>query len=117
VCVLQYDITSLGVCLCRHGFVAYLMNSFTGERHAYATLLMKRLLEEHKPPRFVWYDIACRWSASFRKWLEHQDAETQALAGGMQFPLPPFHLYAHRCSPTSHAMLMLPVVHCLGLTA
>ena len=113
MCVLQYDITSLGVCLCRHGFVAYLMNSFTGERHAYATLLMKRLLEEHKPSRFVWYDIACRWSASFRKWLEHQDAETQALAGGMQFPLPPFHLYAHRCSPTSHARLMLPMVHCL----
>ena len=97
--VSQYDITSLGVCLCRHGFVAYLMNSFTGERHAYAMLLMKRLLEENKAPRLVWYDIACRWSASFRKWPEQQDAETKALAEGMQFPLPPFHSYAHRCSP------------------
>lgn len=94
--VLQFDITSLGVALCRHGFIMTLMNSFTGERHAYGTLFLKRLLEIGIAPRFVWYDINCRWSISFKRWLETQPEDIQQLAAGMQFPLPPFHLFAHR---------------------
>lgn len=95
-CVMQYDITSLGVCLCRHGFLAYLMNSFTGERHAYAVLFMARLFAENKVPKFVWYDINCRWKSSFDRWLSEQPEEVRSQAAGMQFPLLPFHLYAHR---------------------
>lgn len=95
--VLQYDITSLGVCLCRHGFVMYLMNSFTGERHAYATLFLKKILEQGIAPQFVWYDINCRWSISFKRWLLTQPYDISKLADDIQFPLPPFHLYAHRC--------------------
>lgn len=89
--------TSLGVLLCRHGFVGNMLNSFTGERHAYATLFVEHLLRSGIRVQFVWYDINCRWAASFRKWLQEQPLHIQQLAKDMQYPLPPFHKYAHRC--------------------
>ena len=82
--------------LCRHGFVASLLNSFTGERHAYAILFVSHILQQGIRLQFLWYDINCRWAISFRRWLEEQPAHIQLLAGELQFPLPPWHLFAHR---------------------
>ena len=96
--MLQNDITALGVCLCRHGHIAYLMNAFTGERHAYATLFMRAVLSSIWLLLFVWYDINCRWSHSFLKWLALQTAELKAKAAKLHFPLPRMHYYAHRYS-------------------
>lgn len=92
---MQNDITALGACLCRHGHIAFLMNAFTGERHAYATLFMKRVLEAAVTLLFVWYDINCRWAGSFYKWLVGQAEEVQQCASALQFPLPRMHFYAH----------------------
>lgn len=93
---LQDDVNSTGVSVCRHGFVAHLLNSFTGERHAYAILFVSLILEQGIPLQFLWYDINCRWANSFWKWLETQPADIQRLARDMQCPLPPWHLFAHR---------------------
>ena len=95
--MVQYDITALGALLCRHGFVGNLLNIFTGERHAYATLFLWQLLQRGIKVDFVWYDINCRWAPSFWRWLEGQPPHVQELAQGMKFPLPPMHRYAHRC--------------------
>ena len=96
VSVLQNDITSLGVCLCRHGHIGFLMNSVTGERHAYATLFVRAILSCISMLLFVWYDINCRWASSFLKWLALQGAALRDKAAELQFPLPRVHYYAHR---------------------
>jgi hypothetical protein len=92
----QNDITALAVCLCRHGHIAYLMNAFTGERHAYATLFLKTILGCIQMLLFVWYDINCRWAPSFMKWLALQPESIRAKVAKLQFPLPRMHYYAHR---------------------
>jgi hypothetical protein len=94
--VAQNDITALAVCLCRHGHIAYLMNAFTGERHAYATLFLKTILGCIQMLLFVWYDINCRWAPSFMKWLALQPESIRAKVAKLQFPLPRMHYYAHR---------------------
>ncbi|CAL5227797.1 g10820 [Coccomyxa viridis] len=91
------DITSLGMCLCRHGHIGFLMNSVTGERHAYATLFVKAILScIISSLLFVWYDINCRWAASFLKWLASQGAALREKAARLQYPLPRMHFWAHR---------------------
>ena len=91
---MQQDITALGAC---HGHIINLMNIFTGERYAYAALFVLRLLQAGIRPEFVWYDINCRWSIFFKRFMEAQPEELRALVEGLQFPLPVWHLYAHRC--------------------
>lgn len=39
----QYDITALGLLVCRHGVIVRAMNCFTGERHAYALVFVRWL--------------------------------------------------------------------------
>ena len=75
------------------------MNTFTGERYAYAVLFVLRLLQAGISPEFVWYDINCRWSIFFKRFMEAQPEELRALVEELQFPLPVWHLYAHRCCP------------------
>ena len=94
--VLQNDITSLGGCLYRHGHISFLMNSVTGEWHAYATLFVRAILSCISMLLFVWYDINCRWASSFLKWLVLQGAALRDKAAKLQFPLPCMHYYAHR---------------------
>ena len=84
--MLQNDIFSLSMCFCRPGHIAYLMNAFTGERHAYATLFMQAVLSSIWLLLFVWYDINCQWSHSFLKWLALQTAELKAKAAKLHFP-------------------------------
>lgn len=96
---LQYDITALGAALCRHGQVLCMMNCYTGERYAYANLLVKRLLEHGVRIRFIWYDINCKWKIAFQRFISTLPAAQQQLVSGTQFPVPPWHLFAHRCPP------------------
>ena len=107
--VMQNDITSLGMCLCRHGHIGFLMNSVTGERHAYATLFVKAILScIISSLLFVWYDINCRWAASFLKWLASQGAALREKAARLQYPLPRMHFWAHRlCSSLQRIRLLL----------
>jgi hypothetical protein len=76
--------------------VLKLLNIFTGERHAYATYVMQRMLRSNVKVLYFWYDIACRWSKSFEKWLQEQPADIQALAQEMRALIPPWHVFAHR---------------------
>jgi hypothetical protein len=96
VLVLQYAITGLGTAICRHGFVLKLLNIFTGERHAYATMVMQCFLFANIAVLFLWYDIACRWSKSFAKWLEKQPERIRALGAATRCLIPPWHVFAHR---------------------
>lgn len=73
-----------------------LVNFFTGERHAYATLAVQSLMQAGTSVQFWWYDIACRWSKSYHKWLAQQDPAVRAAGAAMQFLIPPWHVYAHR---------------------
>ena len=91
--------------MCRHGFVGHLLNSFTGERHAYAILFVSLILEQGIQLQFLWYDINCRWSISFRRWLEKQTPAIRRLGEVMQCPLPPWHLFAHRCGAVPCAVI------------
>lgn len=69
---------------------------FSGERHAYATLFLKKILEQGAAPQFIWYDLNCRWSISFKRWLLSQSEDMRSVAEVIQYPLLPFHLFAHR---------------------
>ena len=50
--ILQKDITAMGTLVCRHGFLIYLMNCFTGERHSYGVVFMPALMSD-----FIWYAL------------------------------------------------------------
>ena len=110
----KFDITAVGGVFCRHGFILLLLNLFTGERWGYATLLLHTLFAvHHLAVQFFWYDINCRYGAHFNKWLELQrpglsDSVWEAM-GAMQFPVPPFHLFAHilACQLKNSARTML----------
>ena len=71
--LLQNLVTSAGVVLCRHGMLLRLLSLFTGERHLYSTAAIQSLLVVGTGVQFWWYDIACRWSKSFGKWLAQQE--------------------------------------------
>ncbi len=93
----QYDITALGAALCRHGQVISMMNCYTGERYAYANLLVKRLLQHGVRIQFIWYDINCKWKVAFKRFVSTLPPEQQQLVSSTQYPVPPWHLFAHRC--------------------
>ena len=50
-----------------------LMNFFRGERHFYSIAAIQSLMAVGTAVHFCWYDIACRWSLSFEKWLQKQE--------------------------------------------
>lgn len=92
----QKLVTAAGVALCRHGILLRLLNLFTGERHAYSTAAVQSLLVAGTAVQYWWYDIACRWSQSYHKWLEQQDSVTQDAGRGMRCLVQPWHAFAHR---------------------
>lgn len=93
---MQYDITALGAALCRHGQVLSMMNCYTGEWYAYANLLVQRLLQQGIRIQFIWYDINCKWKVAFRRFVATLPAEQQQRVSSTQYPVPPWHLFAHR---------------------
>jgi len=92
----KFLITAVAFAVCRHGHILLLQNCFTGERHGYGIACVHALLVAGVLIHFWWYDINCRWQQSFRKWLSRQAADIQEKFQGMRFPIPPFHLYAHK---------------------
>lgn len=92
----QYLITGTMTMLCRHGMLLYMANMFTGERHAYAIALVRQVLRQSAGIAFLWYDIACRWSMSYRKWLAQQGDEELQRLGQLRALVPPWHIYAHK---------------------
>jgi hypothetical protein len=57
---LQALITAVGVTACRHGHVYHMLNCFGGERHAYAVVAFKLVLQAGLKMAALWYDINCR---------------------------------------------------------
>ena len=83
--------------LCRHGMLIYLVNMFSGERHAYAIALVRQVLMRSVGIQFLFYDIACRWYKSYSKWLGLQpDAELRRIGELLRGLVPPWHIYAHK---------------------
>ena len=74
-----------------------LMNFFRGERHFYSIAAIQSLMAVGTAVHFWWYDIACRWSLSFEKWLQKQE-DPAILDKGRDVVslIPPWHRYAHR---------------------
>ena len=76
----------LSVFVCRHGHIGFLINSVTGEGHAYATLFVRAILSCISVLLFVWYDMSCRWASSSLNWLAKQGAALRDKAAKLQFP-------------------------------
>ena len=95
----KFDITGLGGAFCRHGFCGLAMNIFTGERYAYALMILQIILFQHKLPlQFFWYDVNCRFKVRFKWWvlkLQEMGVSLPTHVHNISFPLPPFHLNAH----------------------
>jgi len=49
-----------------------------------------------RPPWPLPVLLCLRWMASFLKWREQLPEGDKEKFAAMQFPIPPFHLYAHR---------------------
>ncbi|GIL85589.1 hypothetical protein Vretimale_13302 [Volvox reticuliferus] len=89
-------VTAVGVVVCRHGMLMRLMNFFRGERHFYAIAAIHSLMAVGTAVHFWWYDIACRWSKSFEKWLQKQtDPAILDKGRAVVSLIPPWHRYAH----------------------
>ncbi|PNH05116.1 hypothetical protein TSOC_008653 [Tetrabaena socialis] len=91
-------ITAAGVVVCRHGMLFRLLSFFHGERHLYSTAAAQSFFCVGTAVQFWWYDIACRWSKSFQKWLQRQDGADVALkekGKDMVCLIPPWHSHAH----------------------
>ena len=97
--LLQCDVTAVGATMCRHSIVAHLLDISTGERYIYACVMLHMLVMQRAAALLVvWYDINCKFSAYFMRWLTSQPVLMAALMGvRLLFPLPCFHSYAHRC--------------------
>ena len=96
----KYDITAIGALFCRHGYIGWALNCFSGERFSYALFVV--FLCAHKMALlFFWYDVNCRFKSRATRWLkgrlENELHVPRGLAGSglPQFPLPPFHRYMH----------------------
>jgi hypothetical protein len=105
-----YDITGIMGLFCRHGYCGVALNMFTGERYAYALLMLFTVcIEQHIVVLFLWYDINCRFKSRWPKWLRKlEDMKEHCIepaVWNMSFPLPPFHKYAHsaRCQQENSA--------------
>ena len=96
----KYDITAVGALFCRHGYIGWMLNCFTGERFAYALLLIY-LCSSIMPMSFFWYDVNCRFQSRAQRWLKFRERNglevPLGLAGGRlpQCPLPPMHKNMH----------------------
>ena len=84
--------------MCRHSVVAQLLDSSTGERYIYASVMLYMLMVVLSMNIVVvWYDINCKFSIYFLRW-----AASHPLLGlllgtrRLKFPLPCFHRYSHR---------------------
>ncbi|PNH08587.1 hypothetical protein TSOC_004846, partial [Tetrabaena socialis] len=91
-------ITAAGVVVCRHGMLFRLLSFFHGERHLYSTAAAQSFFCVGTAVQLWWYDIACRWSKSFQKWLQCQDGADVALkekGKDMVCLIPPWHSHAH----------------------
>lgn len=85
-------------CVCDHMILHLAVMLVTGENWRAAVLLIQRLLECGVCPAVILYDINCRWSAYWRKWLAAQatlSAEAVKAAAQTMLPLPPFHANMH----------------------
>lgn len=98
----KHDITGVGGLFCRHGFLLLLLNMYTGERWSYATYMLYMLLAVYGVQvSHFWYDINCRYGAHFKRWCNGQHdlpAAVLAAMAAINFPVPPFHLSAHKVS-------------------
>jgi hypothetical protein len=110
-CRAQNDITAVGALLCKHRHVIAAINITGGEKYVYATFLLFTLLRQCGL-LFFYYDINCRYSTYWTRWLPVLALANPAVyqvvraaAANLQFPLPPFHKFAHRCGRLGLALL------------
>lgn len=94
----MYDVTGLVAIGCDHGPVHLGVLMTTGENYRYAVMLLLILLMQGVCPENAYYDIACRFAAYFRKYLQQDSqlsAAQQRAAERMQLMVPPFHAWMH----------------------
>jgi hypothetical protein len=107
-----YDITGVVASFCRHGYCITAMNCFTGERYAYAMLVLYKIFILHQiEVSFFWYDINCRFRKTYSRWLALMDSQERdtSCAHATRFPLPVFHKYAHsaQCQMENNSSIMV----------
>lgn len=96
--VLKLDRTGLVAIVCDHGIVLTSVMMTAGENWRYATMLQRRMLEQHVVLCSFYYDINCRYGPHCHRWFDCQtglDPIVLAAAKKMQTPLPPFHVNMH----------------------
>jgi hypothetical protein len=74
-----------------------MVNVYGGEKHGYATLCMADAAEKGIKIGTVFYDIGCRFEATFKGWISTvTDPDVQAMCADTRILVPPMHIHAHK---------------------